>query len=133
MPARRISQGFKDISATFQINPLNIDLISNLNANAISRSVRNLVFTVPGEKPFQPDVGSNVSRLLFENLDELTANSIKTEIENTINGYEPRVDLNEVVVTPNYDNNEFDVVIKYYIVGLDVPEQQLSFVLQLTR
>lgn len=133
MPARRISQGFKDISATFQINPLNNDLISNLNANAISRSVRNLVFTVPGEKPFQPDVGSNVSRLLFENLDELTANSIKTEIENTINGYEPRVDLNEVVVTPNYDNNEFDVVIKYYIVGLDVPEQQLSFVLQLTR
>ena len=133
MPARRISQGFKDISATFQINPLNNDLISNLNANAISRSVRNLVFTVPGEKPFQPDVGSNVSRLLFENLDELTANSIKTEIENTINGYEPRVDLNEVVVTPNYGNNEFDVVIKYYIVGLDVPEQQLSFVLQLTR
>jgi len=133
VPARRISQGFKDISATFQINPLNNDLISNLNANAISRSVRNLVFTIPGEKPFQPDIGSNVSRLLFENLDQLTADSIKREIENTINNYEPRVDLNEVVVTPNYDSNEFDVVIKYYIVGLDVPEQQLSFVLQLTR
>ena len=133
MPARRISQGFKDISATFQINPLNNDLIAIRNANAISRSVRNLVFTVPGEKPFQPDVGSNVSRLLFENLDELTANSIKSEIENTIKTYEPRVELNEVIVDPNYDNNAFDVVIKYYIIGLDVPEQQLSFVLQLTR
>lgn len=133
MPARRVSQGFKDISATFQINPLNNDLIAIRNANAISRSIRNLVFTVPGEKPFQPDIGSNVSRLLFETLDELTANSIKSEIENTIESYEPRVELNDVVVEPNYDENAFDVVIKYYIIGLDVPEQQLSFVLQLTR
>lgn len=133
MPARRISQGFKDISATFQINPLNDDLIAIQNANAISRSVRNLVFTLPGEKPFQPDVGSNVSRLLFENLDLLTADSIRREIENTINNYEPRVELNEVIVDPNYDENAFDVVIKYYITGIDVPEQQLSFVLQLTR
>ncbi len=133
MPARRISQGFKDISATFQINPLNDDLIAIQNANAISRSVRNLVFTLPGEKPFQPNVGSNVSRLLFENLDLLTADSIKREIENTINNYEPRVELNEVIVDPNYDENAFDVVIKYYITGIDVPEQQLSFVLQLTR
>ena len=121
MPARRVSQGFKDISATFQINPLNNDLIAIRNANAISRSIRNLVFTVPGEKPFQPDIGSNVSRLLFETLDELTANSIKSEIENTIESYEPRVELNDVVVEPNYDENAFDVVIKYYIIGLDVP------------
>ena len=133
MPARRISQGFKDISATFQINPLNDDLIAVQNANAISRSIRNLIFTLPGEKPFQPNVGSNVSRLLFENLDLLTADSIKREIENTINNYEPRVELNEVIVDPNYDENAFDVVINYYITGLDVPEQQLSFVLQPTR
>ena len=133
MPARRTSQGFKDISATFQINPLNNDLIAIRDANAISRSIRNLVFTIPGEKPFQPDVGSNVSRLLFETLDELTADSIKSEIENTINAYEPRVELNDVLVDPNYDENAFDVTIKYYIIGLDVPEQQLAFVLQLTR
>lgn len=133
MPVRRISQGFKDISATFQINPLNNDLIAIRNANAISRSVRNLVFTIPGEKPFQPDIGSNVSRLLFENMDELTADSIKGEIENTINAYEPRVELNEVNVNPMYDDNAFDVTIRYYIIGIDVPEQQLEFVLQLTR
>jgi len=133
VPARRISQGFKDISATFQINPLNNDLISNMNANAISRSIRNLIFTLPGEKPFQPDIGSNVSRLLFENLDLLTADSIKREIENTINNFEKRVKLNEVVVEANHDENAFDVVINYFIIGIDVPEQQLSFVLQLTR
>ena len=133
MPARRISQGFKDISATFQISPLNNDLIAIRNANAISRSIRNLVFTLPGDKPFQPLVGSNVSRLLFDNLDELTASSIQGEIENTIRAFEPRVELNAVEVTPNYDENVFDVVIRYYIIGIDVPEQQLQFVLQLTR
>ena len=88
---------------------------------------------MPGEKPFQPDVGSNVSRLLFENLDLLTADSIKREIENTINNFEKRVKLNEVVVEANHDENAFDVVINYFIIGIDVPEQQLSFVLQLTR
>jgi len=104
-----------------------------MNANAISRSIRNLIFTLPGEKPFQPDIGSNVSRLLFENLDLLTADSIKREIENTINNFEKRVKLNEVVVEANHDENAFDVVINYFIIGIDVPEQQLSFVLQLTR
>ena len=127
------SKGFKDISATFQVNPLNDDLIANRNENAIARSVRNLVLTVPGEKPFQPDVGSRVLDLLFDNMDELTASSIKTEIETTINNFEPRVQLNEVRVEPNYDSNEFDVTVEYYIVGIDASPQSLNFALQPTR
>ena len=133
MPVQRTSKGFKDISATFQVNPLNDDLIANRNENAIARSVRNLVLTVPGEKPFQPDVGSRVLDLLFDNMDELTASSIKTEIETTINNFEPRVQLNEVRVEPNYDSNEFDVTVEYYIVGIDASPQSLSFALQPTR
>ena len=133
MPVQRTSKGFKDISATFQVNPLNDDLIANRNENAIARSVRNLVLTVPGEKPFQPDVGSRVIDLLFDNMDELTASSIKTEIETTINNFEPRVQLNEVRVEPNYDSNEFDVTVEYYIVGIDASPQSLNFALQPTR
>ena len=133
MPIRRLSQGFKDISATFQVNPINEDLIVTFNENAIARAVRNLVFTVPGEKPFQPTVGSNVSQLLFENFDQLTAQSIKREIENTIINYEPRVNLTAVEVTANFDNNAFDCIIRYDIVGIDVLPQQLSFALQPTR
>lgn len=133
MPVQRTSKGFKDISATFQVNPLNDDLIANRNENAIARSVRNLVLTVPGEKPFQPDVGSRVLDLLFDNMDELTASSIKTEIETTINNFEPRVQLNEVRVEPNYDSNEFDVTVEYYIVGIDASPQSLNFALQPTR
>ena len=133
MPARRLSKGFLDVSASFQVNPINSDVIILKNENAISRSIRNLIFTLPGEKPFEPTVGSNVTRLLFENLDALTASSIQTEIEFTINNFEPRVDLTGVKVTPNFDNNAFDVVINYDIIGIDVLPQQLTFALQPTR
>ena len=133
MPVQRISKAFKDVSATFQVNPINSDVIILRNENAIARSIRNLVFTIPGEKPFEPTIGSNVTNLLFENLDLLTASSIRSEIENTINNFEPRVRLREVEVNPNFDNNAFDVVIRYDIIGIDVSPQQLSFALQPTR
>ena len=133
MPVQRISKAFKDVSATFQVNPLNYDVIVLNNANAIARSVRNLVFTIPGEKPFQPDVGSRVSALLFENMDQLTANSIEQEIKNTINNFEPRVKLREVRVTPNYDANEFNCLIRYDIIGAEIEPQRLTFALQPTR
>lgn len=133
MPLERISKGFKDISMTFQINPLNYDLIGLKNESAIARSVRNLVFTLPGERFFNENLGSKVSRSLFENMDEISASVIQDEITNTINNYEPRVSLIDVVVSPNYDENEFNVTINYRIVGIDVLPQQLSFALQPTR
>lgn len=133
MPAQRVSQGFKDVSATFKINPINDDIIVIKNANAIARSIRNLVFTVPGEKPFEPTLGSRVSQLLFENLDTLTASAIQSEIENTINSFEPRVNLLNVIVTPNFDDNEFNCNIEYEIIGIDAQAQQLEFVLLPTR
>jgi len=133
VPVQRVSRGFKDVSASFKINPINSDVIILKNENAISRSIRNLILTIPGEKPFAPTVGSNVTNLLFENLDALTASSIQTEIEFTINNFEPRVDLTGVKVTPNFDNNAFDVVINYDIIGIDVLPQQLTFALQPTR
>jgi|TARA_B100001059_G_scaffold186839_1_gene188827 phage baseplate assembly protein W len=133
MPTQRISKPFKDVSATFQINPLNSDLIGLKNANAISRSIRNLVLTIRGEKPFDLSLGSNVNNLLFENLDFITASSIKSEIENTIRNYEPRVKLNDVFVKANTDRNAFDVQITYDIIGIEIDAQDLSFSLELTR
>ena len=133
MPVQRRSQGFLDISASWQNNPLSNDLIGLKNENAIARSVRNLILTTQGERPFQPVLGSNVNNLLFENMDKLTAAALKDEIRNTIENYEPRVELEDIIVDPNFDNNEFNVTIQYYIVGIDVPEQELSFVLESTR
>ena len=133
MPVERVSQSFKDISASFKVNPLNEDLIATKNATAIARSVRNLVLTKQGERFFNPILGSQVSSLLFENVDQLTASAIADEIKITIDNFEPRVELTEVDVSPNYDNSEFNVTIRYDIIGIDVQPQQLSFVLQPTR
>jgi phage baseplate assembly protein W len=133
MPLERTSKGFKDLSMTFQVNPLNYDIIALKNESAIARSVRNLVLTQPGERFFNQNLGSRISASLFENIDEISASIIRDEIENTINTYEPRVSLINVVVSPNYDNNEFNVTVQYRIVGIDVLPQQLSFALQPTR
>ena len=133
MPLERVSQGFKDISMSFQVNPLNSDLIALKNETAISRSIRNIVFTVPGEKFFNENFGSRISQSLFENIDEISASTIADEIRNSIRNYEPRVQLISVDVYPDYDNGSFDAVIVYNIIGADDPAQQLQFVLQPTR
>ena len=133
MPLERVSQGFKDISMTFQANPLNEDLIALKNANAIARSVRNIVMTLPGEKFFNPTFGSRISESLFENIDDITATVIIDEITESIDNYEPRVDLLDVQAFPDYDNNSFDVTITYEIIGIEIPAQELQFVLQSSR
>ena len=133
MPIERVSQGFKDISMTFQVNPLNSDLIGLKNENAIARSVRNIVFTLPGEKFFDEDFGSRISASLFENIDDISAAEIVDEIRQSINNYEPRVELLDVQAFPNFDNNQFDVTIIYEVIGSDIPPQELQFALQPTR
>ena len=133
MPLERVSQGFKDISMSFQANPLNFDLIGLKNENAIARSVRNIVFTLPGEKFFDEDFGSRITASLFENIDDIAASEIVDEITESITNYEPRVNLISVEAFPNFDNNQFDVAIIYEIIGADVPPQELQFALQSTR
>ena len=133
MPVQRLSRGFKDLSASFQTNPLSNDLIALKNESAIARSVRNLVLTAQGERPFQPVLGTGVSRLLFENMDKLTASSIRSEIRTTIENYEPRVEINEILVEPDFEGNAFHVTLQYFIIGMDVPEQELTFALEPTR
>ena len=133
MPVERLRRGFKDLSASFQTNPLSNDLIALKNESAIARSVRNLVLTGQGERPFQPILGTGVSRLLFENMDKLTASAIRSELRTTIENYEPRVEINEILVEPDFEGNAFHVTLQYFIIGIDVPEQELTFALEPTR
>ena len=133
MPAQRVSKGFKDLSMSFKFNPLSGDLIALKNENAIARSVRNIVLTTPGEKIHDPYFGSNVNALLFENLDVICAVAIRDVIENSLKNYEPRIVLEEILVDPDYDMNQFDVTITYRIVGIDVPPTQLEFALLPSR
>ena len=133
MPAQRVSKSFKDLSMSFKFNPLSGDLIALKNENAIARAVRNIVSTTPGEKFFDPDFGSSVSEILFENVDDITAVSIEDEIKSSLKNYEPRVELINVNVNPNFDANQFDVIISYRIVGIDIPPSELEFALLPSR
>ena len=133
MPQERASRKFKDLSMSFKTNPLNDDLIGLKNTSAIARSLKNIVFTQPGEKFFNPDFGSRISESLFENVDDVSALAIEDEIRSSIINFEPRVNLLNVSVNPNVDDNEMNVIIQYEVTGIDVPPQQLEFVLLPTR
>ena len=133
MPVQRLSRGFKDISMSFKVNPLNNDLIALKNETAIARSVRNIVMTIPGERFFQPNFGSEINRVLFNNIDDLSASMIEDQIRQSIENYESRVKLRSVRVRPNFDNNSFYTTITYDIIGAEVPPQELQFALQSTR
>ena len=133
MPVERVSRGFKDISMSFEVNPINADIIGVKNDTAIARSIRNLVLTTPGERFFNEDLGSGVSELLFDTLDDISGAVIRDEIEQTIIRFEPRVKLTDVIVKPDYDNNEFNVTVSYDIIGIEALPQQLNFALQPTR
>ena len=133
MPQQRVKRKYKDISMSFETNPLNDDLVSLSDTTAIARSIRNIVFTQPGERFFNPDFGSRISESLFENVDEVSALAIEDEIKSSIINFEPRVNLSFVNVNPNPDDNEMNVTIEYEITGIDIPPQQLEFVLLPTR
>ena len=123
------SRSFKDLSVGFTRNANTKDVAIVKNDNAIKQAVKNLILTVPCETPFQPEIGSRISELLFEPLDPFTSDSIKQEVINTISQYEPRVRIVNVFVKANFDKNSFDVELRYQIVGLP-PVESIEFVLQ---
>ena len=133
MPLERVSRGFKDISMSFEVNPITDDIIGVKNDTAIARSIRNLVLTTPGERFFNPKLGSEVSEILFDTVDDISAAVIRDEIEQTIIKFEPRVKLEDVKVKGDFDNNQFNITVTYDVIGIDALPQQLNFALQPTR
>lgn len=133
MAIQRISRSFRDISLSFVPHPVTKDLTILRNENAIVRSVRNLVETVPKERFFNPTIGSNVRSSLFDFVDFGTAANIKTQIETVIENYEPRIDNLVVNVDPRPDDNSFEVTLIFDIIGQDFPTQTINFILEATR
>ena len=117
MSITRISRGFKDISLSFDPHPVTKDLPILLNENAIRKSVRNLVETIPTERFFNSLLGSNVRSSLFEFVDVATANIIESQIKTTLENYESRVENVTLEVNPQPDLNAFDVAIIFDIIG----------------
>ena len=133
MAVTRISRSFKDINLSFKPHPVTKDITTLRNENAIKRSVRNLVQTIPTERFFNSILGSSVRDSLFGFVDFGTASVIQREIITTIENFEPRVDNLQVNVEPRPDQNEFEVFVIFNIIGQDFPTQNFSFILQATR
>ena len=133
MAIKRVSRSFKDISLSFEPHPVTKDLVILKNERAISRSIRNIVETIPSERYFDPDFGSDVRSSLFENIDFGIVGVIESQILESIANYEPRVDNVQVEVLPEYDNNALEVTVIYDIIGQDLPTQEYTFILEATR
>jgi phage baseplate assembly protein W len=133
MSIQRISRAFKDISLTFEPHPVTRDMPILVNERAISRSIRNLVETIPSERFFNSDIGSDIRPSLFEFVDFGTASVIEDQIDNIIFRYEPRVTDVDVTVSPTPDENSYEVTVIYTIIGQEIPSQPFTFILEATR
>ena len=133
MAIKRISRGFKDISLSFTPHPVTKDLTILKNENAIKKSVRNLVQTIPTERFFNSTLGSEVRDSLFDFVDVGTASVIQNQIQITLENFEPRIDNVTVEVEPRPEVNEFEVTVFFTVVGQDIPTQEFTFMLEATR
>ena len=116
-----ILTAFSDLDLNFTIHPVKKDINRHTNETAVVNSIKNLILTNHYEKPFQPDIGSNVRRMLFENMDTITATVLENEIAQTIKNYESRVNISTLNVTPDYENNGFNVYMEFYVVNRTTP------------
>ena len=133
MATQKVSRAFKDISFAFDPHPVTKDLPILANERAIIRSVRNLVETIPSERFFNASLGSDVRGSLFEFIDVGTALVIEEQIRNTVTYYEPRINNLKIQVNPRPDDNAFECNVFFDIVGLDLPTQNFTFLLEATR
>ena len=133
MAIKRKSRAFKDISLSFSPHPITKDLPVLINERAIVRSVRNLVETMPTERFFQPNLGTDIRDSLFENFSRQTVNIIEDQVRDTIRAFEPRVGDVGVEVLANPDNNNFEVKVLFEIRGLEVAPQSFTFILEPSR
>ena len=130
--ATSIKNRYSDIDLKFTMHPVKKDIVLSVDDQAVIRSVRNLILTNHYERPFHPEIGSNIRRMLFEPISPLTANYIQREIEDTIRNFEPRVSLREVVVQIKPDENFYSVIMTFFIINRAEPTT-LNFVLQRLR
>ena len=129
----RSSKKYKDLNLNFTRHPIKKDLIPLTDAAAVKRSIRNLVQIGHFEKPFHPEIGSGVRDMLFENMTPFTAHALQTKITDVITNFEPRALLTSVEVLPRFDENQYEVIVEFYIQNAPTELIDLSFTLERLR
>jgi hypothetical protein len=126
-------QTFKDLSVTFKKHPVTDDLVQVKDKAAIVQSITGLLLTMKGERPFQPELGCDIKRILFEPLDYASAGTIRKEVKETLDRYEPRIRIDDIACEPDFDNNGYNVELHYTIVGREDAPIAVEFILERTR
>lgn len=126
-------QTFKDLSVTFKKHPVSDDIVTVKDKAAIVQAITGLLLTRKGERPFQPNLGCGIQNALFEPLDYGTAGIIKSEIRDTLNRYEPRINVDSILCIPDDLNNGYEVELNYTIIGRDDTPVAVEFFLERTR
>ena len=126
-------QTFKDLSVTFKKHPVTDDLVQVKDKAAIVQSITGLLLTMKGERPFQPELGCDIKRILFEPLDYASAGTIKKEVKETLDRYEPRIRIDDIACEPDFDNNGYNVELTFTIIGREDAPIAVEFILERTR
>jgi len=125
-------RSFRDLDLNFTNHPIRKDVTTFSNEYAIINSVKNLIFTQHFERPFQPELGSNLRRMLFEPVDSITAAQIEREITEVVSNFEPRANISKVVAKPSPDQNRYDVEVEFFLVNNPNPVS-INFFLERIR
>jgi len=112
---------YKDLDLNFEVHPIKKDINKTLDERAVIYAVKNLILTNHYERPFHPEIGSNLNKLMFENMDSITVSVMRKEFEQVIKNFEPRVNIKEIEITPEYDENRFSVKMTFYILSRTEP------------
>lgn len=132
MPAPTLKKRYSDIDFAFTRTPGKNDIALSYDEMAVVRSVRYLLLTNNYERPFQPEIGSNIKKLLFEPIDYITTQTLKSAIEDTIKNFEPRVKLSQITVLAKEEKNAYDVSMSFYI-GNNAEPTSINLILKRTR
>ena len=130
---KRSSRVYKDLNLNFDINPITSDVTTVTDVNAVKRSVRNLLLTNHYDRPFHPELGSNVQALLFENFGPITGNQLARQIEELIANFEPRARVESVECFPLPNTNTYDVRVYFYVENLPAEIQEFQTMLESMR
>ena len=131
--AKTLKQSFKDLNLGFKKHPVTDDLVVTKDEAAIKQAIVSLLLTDPGERLFQPELGSGLRSFLFEPLDFATAALINASVRDTLDRYEPRIDIIDITTTPNSDENGYEVSLSFEVVGTEIAPLAVELFLERTR
>ena len=127
---KRSSRIYKDLNLNFSTNPVTQDVTNVTDVNAVKRSIRNLLLTNHYDRPFHPEIGSNIQHLLFEPINPVTGNQLSRTVQEMIENFEPRARVENVECVPLMDRNKYNVIVYFYVENMPAELQEFSTLLE---